>query len=79
MEPEVHLFALVREKLTKGSLWAIDGRVYAGSGGDEQPCHVCERPIGAQDVDYEVAGPSGSVHVHAACFRAWEAECRRPA
>ena len=33
MEPDVHLFALVREKLTKGLLWFVDGHVYAGSGG----------------------------------------------
>lgn len=80
-QPDLGLFALVRDKLCDGRLWPLaDGSVIGGKGSGET-CWVCEEPIGSDDADYEVSREETQppVHVHVACYQAWRGESQRSA
>jgi hypothetical protein len=57
-------------------------RTWAGRGCGA-PCAICDRPINADELEYElefVTGDSGKLadyHVHSGCFWAWEGERRK--
>jgi hypothetical protein len=78
---ETELGRAVRERLARGQLpQERTGRVWGGHG-TGQPCAVCDRPIGQDEVEYEVQLPlNGAVRsfrFHIPCQAAWQSECAR--
>jgi hypothetical protein len=61
--------ATVRERLASGALYPVDGYSWAGHG-TGKPCAVCDSPVSAAEVEYEVA----NVVAHAICFMTWHEE-----
>ena len=51
--------------------------LWAGTG-DGQPCSLCNRPIDAQQIEYELqfnTKPALLARFHRICHQAWELEC----
>ena len=66
-----------RRKLASGQVWPLaDSMVIAGPGEGHQCC-ICGESITKTDTDYEVAGPSQSVHSHVPCYHAWHWESQQ--
>lgn len=60
-----------------GPFAATPLRTWAGQG-TGRPCHLCRRPILAQEIEYEVDLATGKrLLFHFACQQAWE-EAGRP-
>jgi len=75
--PEAELRRRAREKMQRGRLPpSSDGPIWGGRG-NGLPCVVCESPIGADEVEYEVAdGDGGEVfRFHLPCHSVWQFEC----
>lgn len=62
----------VRRALQEGRLPRVSGRAWVGHGSGK-PCVVCQEPIVASDVEYEL-DQSEPLRAHAGCFRVWREE-----
>ena len=74
------LLAAIRARLAGGILPSRqkDQKIYAGYG-EDQPCDCCGRPIGSNDVLYEIEVPgecTKSLSMHLPCFDIWVGESR---
>ena len=74
------LLAAIRARLAGGILPSRqkDQKIYAGYG-EDQPCDCCGRPIGSNDVLYEIEVPgecAKSLAMHLPCFEIWARESR---
>ena len=58
--PSPSILDLVIAGLGNGLLWILE----AGP----KPCVVCRAKIGNDDIQYDVAGPRGSLPVHVKCY-----------
>lgn len=67
------LRSAVRLRLKNGSLPHPNSKVWGGTGSGNA-CVVCERPISANQVEYEVANGNGRLRSHLPCFLVWRAE-----
>jgi hypothetical protein len=69
-----------RRRVAEGRL-PCEAQQYLWAGaGEGQPCSLCDRPIGAQQIEYELqfkAAPVAMVRFHRICHQAWELECIR--
>jgi hypothetical protein len=74
-----------REFLTAGVLPRDDPRQTYGGYGTGRHCQLCEAPITAQEVEYELEFETGNEHpadkflvcLHLGCHAIWEYERRR--
>jgi len=76
-KPEVSnvtLCQMIRTHLAAGSLFPVDGKVFAGKG-TGQLCTVCGRPIFATEVEHEVTKPQ-TAYAHSTCHSIWVQESR---
>src|SRR4029450_8842255 len=73
-EKGIDLFARVRARILDGTLWPLSHGEVLGSCGTGEPCAVCDQPITADEVEYEVTGPVLVVRAHLACYHAWMGE-----
>ena len=73
------LFTRVRERLLDGTLWPVIEDHVIGGPGTGEPCAVCDEIIRRGESEYEVTGPLMIVHVHIACYHAWNGASQRPA
>jgi len=72
----VRLRTAVRARIASRHLpRGCEGRLFAGYG-EGAACAVCDRPIGATEVQYEVEFPNGTrMTFHLLCHAAWQLEC----
>jgi hypothetical protein len=77
---ENDLRLLARSRLQRGELPdQVQQYMWAGAG-DGQSCSLCDRPIGSQQIEYELQFNTQPVTVcrfHRICHQAWELECIR--
>ena len=76
-EPKVSIAALrqtIRTRLAAGSLFSVDGKVFAGKG-TGQLCTVCGMPIFATEVEHEVTEPQRA-YAHMTCHSLWMQESK---
>jgi hypothetical protein len=82
--PSRHLLeTLAANRIRSGLLPRVNtGQLVAGHGQD-RPCSVCDSPIDAAEVEYEVVGSPGGaaryLFLHIECYHAWTAACRKVA
>lgn len=74
---------LARQRIATGELPCSPTAPTWGSRGSGAPCSLCKRPIGTEEIEYEVAAvdPRGiaeatPVRFHLTCHAAWQAECQ---
>ena len=65
---------MVRTRLGAGSLFPVDGKVFAGKG-TGQRCIVCGMPIIATEVEHEVTEPQ-KAYAHLTCHSLWVQESK---
>ena len=65
---------MIRTRLAAGSLFPVNGKVFAGKG-TGQLCTVCGMPIFATEIEHEVAEPQ-TAYAHSACHTIWVEESR---
>jgi hypothetical protein len=63
---------MIRTRLATGSLFPVDGKVFAGKGTDKL-CSICGTPILQGDIEHEVVGPT-TVFAHWDCYSIWRQE-----
>src|SRR5215469_5801598 len=79
-EPVLHeseLRARVIQRLEDGRLPVVLPTRINAAYGTRMPCDLCDRPIAANEVEYEVTDPGSGkrLHFHIACHYAWRREC----
>ncbi len=77
-EPELH--ELARARIEDGRLPCDAPETMWGGRGTGARCEVCEQPIGAGEIEYEVqllADRPLTCSLHFRCHAAWVAECDR--
>jgi hypothetical protein len=77
-EHELRLEA--RRRVERGQLPAKAQQYMWAGAGDGQPCSLCDRPIDAQQIEYELqfnAQPAAVLRFHRVCHEMWELECIR--
>ena len=62
----------IRTRLATGSLFPVDGKVFAGKGTGKL-CSICGMPIPQGDIEHEVVGPT-TVFAHWDCYSIWRQE-----
>ncbi len=62
----------IRTRLATGSLFPVDGKVFAGKGTGKL-CSICGMPISQGDIEHEVVGPT-TLFVHWDCYSIWRQE-----
>jgi len=62
----------IRTRLATGSLFPVDGKVFAGKGTGKL-CSICGMPIPQGDIEHEVVGPT-TVFTHWDCYSIWRQE-----
>ncbi len=72
--PNVTLRQMIRTRLAAGSLFSVDGKVFAGKG-TGQLCTVCGMPIFATEVEHEVTEPQRA-YAHMTCHSFWVQESK---
>ena len=75
--PESTVRALVLQRIEDGRLpLALSTQIDAGYGTGVH-CDLCDQPIGAEKVEYDVTDPRSGrrLHFHFACHAAWQREC----
>ncbi|MBV9726633.1 MAG: hypothetical protein JO299_15845 [Gammaproteobacteria bacterium] len=75
--PTTELRARVLERLEDGRLPVmLSTRIDAGYGAGER-CVVCDQPISADKIEYDVTDfrTSKRLHFHIACHLVWQREC----
>lgn len=63
----------VQSRLTSGALFPVDRKSWTGRGSGKS-CAVCDLTINNPEIEYEVAGPNGSVFAHLRCYLVWRQE-----
>ena len=77
--PESELRFRVLQHIDGGRLPVmLSTRIDAGYG-TRAPCALCEQPIAADKIEYDVTDPRNGrrLHFHFACHSAWQRECAR--
>jgi len=69
---EVTLRHTIRTRLATGSLFPVDGKVFAGKGTGKL-CSVCGMRVSEIDIEHEVVGPT-TVFAHGGCYSIWRQE-----
>jgi hypothetical protein len=75
--PMKELHARALKRIADGRLpLALSTHIDAGYGAGVQ-CDLCDQPIAADKIEYDVADRSTgkSLHFHLACHMAWQREC----
>jgi hypothetical protein len=75
--PESELRSRVQQRIDDGRLPVVlSTHIDAGYGAGGR-CDLCDQPIAADKVEYDVTAPgSGTrLHFHIACHLAWQREC----
>jgi hypothetical protein len=74
---------VAKRRIDTGELPCHPGARMWGSRGSGATCSLCDRPIRAEEVEYEVAADVGVdecervFHFHISCHAVWQAECAR--
>ena len=77
---EYELRLEARRRVTGGRLPCLPPRYMWAGAGDGQACSLCDRPIDAHQIEYELEFSTEPVTVHRfhrICHEAWELECIR--
>jgi hypothetical protein len=75
---ETELRNRARALIEEGRLPAVRVAQYWGGVGGGHDCSLCDKAIGAKDVEFEVETAGGSVfRFHFMCHAAWQFECAR--
>jgi hypothetical protein len=80
---EEELGVLAKRRIEAGELPCYRVRHIWGSHGSGACCSLCDQPIRAEEIEYEVAsGPEAheraqTLRFHLACHAIWQAECAR--
>jgi hypothetical protein len=76
---------LAKRRIASGELPCPPAARTWGSRGSGAPCSLCARPIGTDEIEYEVAAidlreaaEPRTVRFHLPCHAAWQAECHSP-
>ena len=75
--PESELRSRVLRRIEDGRLpIMLSTTIYAGYGQGVQ-CDLCEQPIAADKIEYDVTDPDDDrrLHFHMPCHTAWQREC----
>ena len=75
--PESELRSLSVQHIEDGRLpLSLSNLIYAGYG-EGVPCDLCDLPIIADEIEYDVTDPrdDGLLHFHIACHFTWQREC----
>jgi hypothetical protein len=75
--PESELGSRALQRIEDGRLpLMLATRIDAGYGLGV-PCDLCDRPIAADKIEYDVTNPDGGkrLHFHFACHSVWQREC----
>jgi hypothetical protein len=79
---EAALRELIRRGLAEGRLPSNHIIRFQARYGDDTPCGVCEAPLHASDIAYEICFGQGSaassLALHYICFCMWERERKTP-
>jgi hypothetical protein len=77
--PETSLKRLAQERMGSGQLPRHPAARMWGSHGHCAPCALCGRPIGPDEIEYEVEmrinEAPDTLHFHRACHSVWHTEC----
>lgn len=79
---ERSLKQLAQERIESGQLPCDRPARMWGSRGSGAPCALCGRPIGPNEIEYEVElrhGVHDTLHFHRVCHAAWHTECEQEA
>jgi hypothetical protein len=81
LKTEPVLVSVARERITKRQLPNnLPAKMWAGPGVG-QPCAVCDKPIQADEFEYEcsdsIDGEERTYRFHIVCETIWNAECSR--
>ena len=63
----------IRTRLATGSLFPVDGKVFAGKGTGKL-CAICRMPISQGDIEHEVVVGPTTVFAHWDCYSIWRQE-----
>lgn len=80
---EHELGLLAKQRIETGELPCYPVRRMWGSHGSGACCSLCDQPIRAEEIEYEVAsGPEAdeqaqTLRFHLTCHAIWQAECTR--
>jgi hypothetical protein len=69
-----------RRRVAEGRLPCEPQKYLWAGAGEGKPCSLCDRPIDAQQIEYELqfkTTPVVMVRFHRICHQAWELECIR--
>jgi len=70
-----------RRRIALGRLPRVVQHYLWAGPGEGRPCSLCDRPITAGQIEYELESPlipETTVRFHRICHQAWELECIRP-
>lgn len=76
MNDETALRTIARESIATGMLPRHDPRQTWGGPGTGMKCALCGARVGKDELEFEVEFDRDRIHMHLACFSAWEAERR---
>ena len=74
---ETELRQLARDKIMRSSLPCAERSKVWGGRGAGALCALCEKPITAEEVAYEVSISQTELQFHIFCHRDWQLECGR--
>lgn len=80
---EDELGRLARRRIEAGELPCYAVTRIWGSHGSGSRCSLCDQPIRAEDIEYEISldpvadEPASNLRFHLACHARWQAECLR--
>jgi hypothetical protein len=75
---ETELRRRARALIEEGRLPAVRMAQYWGGAGSGHHCSLCDKPIAAPDVEFEVEAAGGTLfRFHFMCHAAWQFECAR--
>ena len=76
---EISLKQLAQERIESGQLPCDPAARLWGSHGSGAACALCGRPIGPDEIEYEVEtrikGAPDALHFHRACHSVWHTQC----
>lgn len=75
--PESELHDRVLKRIENGRLPVVVSITIDAGYGQGSQCELCDQPIAADQIEYDVADPRTGkrLHFHFACHSVWQREC----